>query len=256
MKRIALLLFIVTISFADVNAQKWEEMMQDPSISFYEVQQEFNTYFEGRERIKGDGYNVFKRWEHWMERHIDAEGFLPPAGTKQKEYTKFMTQYRATKKKGGDYTVSEEGNWSSLGSNTTLENWTNFDIGIGRVDQLIMDPFDSNTFYACTPAGGLWKSTDACASWNITGTDSLLTMGIGHIAFHPLEQDHLFATTGDRDALGTRSIGLIESYDGGDTWDTTGLSYNLYDFKRIYRVLIHPTQPDTMYVATLEGIVK
>ncbi|HIO72360.1 MAG TPA: T9SS type A sorting domain-containing protein [Flavobacteriales bacterium] len=81
-------------------------------------------------------------------------------------------------------------------------------------------------------------------------------MGIGHIAFHPLEQDHLFATTGDRDALGTRSIGLIESYDGGDTWDTTGLSYNLYDFKRIYRVLIHPTQPDTMYVATLEGIFR
>jgi photosystem II stability/assembly factor-like uncharacterized protein len=257
MKHITILLALMILVCMDSRAQKWAEMMEDPNISLFEVQREFNVFFARNEHVKGDGYNVFKRWEYWMERHVNEDGLLPPAGLEWEEYFRFMSEYRASKiRDGGRITASQEGNWTPLGSGSTLQNWSNFEIGIGRVDVLKRDPFNSSTFYAGTPSGGLWKSTNSCVTWNTTGTDSLPTMGVSAIVFHPKEPDHLFIATGDRDANGTRSIGLLESFDGGNTWDTTGLTYQLYNYERIYDLLIHPTNPDTMYAGTFSGLFR
>ena len=97
MKYVIIWLAFLILLTADSKAQEWAGMMQDPSVSLFEVQQEFNNYFEGRERMKGDGYNVFRRWEYWMERHVDENGFLPPAGLEWEEYYRFISEYNAMK---------------------------------------------------------------------------------------------------------------------------------------------------------------
>ncbi len=235
-------------------AQEWFSLMQDPSVPLGEVQDAFRSYADGRQPMKGDGTNVFRRWEYWMEKHTGPDGRLPRAGLEWEEYRRFMENWQA--QTGTAKSASPQGNWTPLGSDMTLKDWSNFEIGIGRVDVLVRDPFDPAVFYAGTPAGGLWKSTDSCKTWHATGTDSLPTLGVAAIALHPTEPGHLFIGTGDRDASGTRSIGILESYDGGDTWDTTGLTYQLYNFERIYDLLIHPTHPDTMYAGTFKGVFR
>ena len=52
----------------------WIEMMQDEDANFYDVQEAFNVYWEGREITKGSGWKPFKRWEWWQERHINPDG--------------------------------------------------------------------------------------------------------------------------------------------------------------------------------------
>ncbi len=231
-------------------------MMQDPRIPLHETQKAFDDYFDGRTRVRGDGYNVFKRWAHWMEKHVDEYGLLPPAGTDLEAYRGFMHDYNLQRTGQPPLPASAQGNWNPLGARNTLKDWSGFGIGVGRIDILKQDPFDPNTFYAGAPSGGLWKSTDHCATWQPTGTDSLPTMGVASIAMHPTEPDHLFIGTGDRDASGTRSIGVLESFDGGDTWQMTGLTYQLFNFEKIYDLLIHPTQPDTMYAGTFQGVFR
>ena len=45
--------------------QLWVEMMLDPNANFYETQEVFNEYWEGKTIEKGKGYKQFKRWEQY-----------------------------------------------------------------------------------------------------------------------------------------------------------------------------------------------
>ena len=56
------------------NVPVWAEMMQDPDANFYETQHAFEMYFEGRERQRGDGWKVFKRWENLKKDQINLDG--------------------------------------------------------------------------------------------------------------------------------------------------------------------------------------
>ena len=38
--------------------------------------------------------------------------------------------------------------------------------GIGRINRIAFHPTNSNTIFACTAGGGLWKTTDGGTSWN------------------------------------------------------------------------------------------
>lgn len=125
-------------------------------------------------------------------------------------------------------------------------------------------PTDPNTFWVGTPAGGLWKTTNGGTSWT-TNTDYFPVLGVSDIAVHPTNADILYLATGDGD-LGnlsgltggaegdTKSIGILITTDGGNTWYTTGLNWNVTDRKLIRRLLINPSNPQILIAAASDGI--
>ncbi|MBK7682440.1 MAG: T9SS type A sorting domain-containing protein [Bacteroidetes bacterium] len=66
----------------------------------------------------------------------------------------------------------------------------------------------------------------------------------------------MYLATGDGDGGDTYTIGILKTTDGGTTWNTTGLSYFMANTRQISRILIDPTNSNTLLVASSAGIFR
>ena len=57
----------------------------------------------------------------------------------------------------------------------------------------------------------------------------------------------MYITTGDAHGSDTYSIGVLKSLDGGATWDTTGLVYNVSQSNEISKLEMNPNFPDSIF---------
>jgi hypothetical protein len=82
---------------------------------------------------------------------------------------------------------------------------------------LKISPSLQGTVYAGTYEGGVFKSTNAGASWTGTGRLTRVWEGqpfIPALAIDPTDPDTVYA--------GTFGAGIFKSSDGGRTWQPTG----------------------------------
>ena len=121
--------------------------------------------------------------------------------------------------------------------------------GVGRINNVTFDPNNDNILWVGSPSGGLWKSIDGGLSWT-SNTDLLPNLGVSDIAIDPTNKNIMYIITGDRDSDDTYAYGLMKSTDGGSTWNTTGLSFNVNSAYRGNRILIHPNNTNILLVST------
>lgn len=109
-------------------------------------------------------------------------------------------------------------------------------------------PGDPNIVYAGTPSGGVFKSIDGGFRWTPI-FDSTGIASIGAIAVARSNPNVVWVGTGDPFLRENVSIGdgAYKSTDAGKTWTHAGLEAT----GRIARVVIHPTDPNTVYIAAL-----
>ncbi|HSH76344.1 MAG TPA: hypothetical protein VLA09_11720, partial [Longimicrobiales bacterium] len=104
------------------------------------------------------------------------------------------------------------------------------------------------TFYMATASGHLWKTTNNGVTFDVLFEHEAV-FSIGAIAVAPSDPNILYLGSGE--ANNSRSSywgdGVYKSTDAGETWTNVGLS----DSHHIGRVLVHPTNPDIVYVAAL-----
>jgi photosystem II stability/assembly factor-like uncharacterized protein len=104
------------------------------------------------------------------------------------------------------------------------------------------------TIYAALRTGGVWKSSNGGVSFQPV-LDGQKVYSMGAIAVAPSNENIVWAGTGDNSA--TRSAywgdGVYKSTDAGKTWNNMGLK----DTQHIARIVIHPANPDTVYVAAM-----
>ncbi|HRJ34782.1 MAG TPA: PKD domain-containing protein [Flavobacteriales bacterium] len=219
-------------------------MMQDPNANFYDVVAEFESYWSGRTIEKGKGYKVFRRWQNFMEPRVYPKGDMKQAHRAYQEFQQWLTTNPSI------LAGERAGNWTIMGPSTTPTNGGN-----GRINFVRFHPTNTNIIYAGSPAGGLWITTNGGTSWN-TNTDQLSVIGCTDIAIDPATPATMYLATGDGDANDTYSIGILKSTDGGNTWNTTGLTWTVNQGRRISRLLIHPTNTQILLAATSNGIYR
>lgn len=105
-------------------------------------------------------------------------------------------------------------------------------------------PGDPSIYYLGTPAGALWKSTDAGTSWHPI-SDSLPVTGIGALAVAPSNPSVIYAGTGNT----TLGNGVYRSDDAGATWRHVGLD----DTKYITSLIVDPRNPDVVVAGVGSG---
>ncbi len=107
---------------------------------------------------------------------------------------------------------------------------------------------DRSTYYAGAASGGIWKTGDAGLSWEPVFDDQAVH-SIGALAVAPSDSQIVWAGTGESFIRSNVSIGdgVYRSGDGGKTWQRMGLEKT----GRIARIIIHPYNPDIVYVAAL-----
>jgi photosystem II stability/assembly factor-like uncharacterized protein len=107
---------------------------------------------------------------------------------------------------------------------------------------------ESEHFYFGSVNGGVWETRDAGRTWQPI-FDGQPIGSIGALAVAPSNPRILYVGSGEADMRSdiSQGDGMYKSADGGKTWSHIGLA----DSQQIGRVLVHPDNPDLVYVAAL-----
>jgi photosystem II stability/assembly factor-like uncharacterized protein len=118
----------------------------------------------------------------------------------------------------------------------------------GRIDDIAVVESDPRVMYVGAAAGGLFKTVNAGQSWTPL-FDEQTNPSIGDVAIAPSNPSIVYVGTGEANNRQSSSWGngVYKSMDGGTTWTNLGLK----ETKHIGRIVVHPTNPDIVYVAAL-----
>jgi photosystem II stability/assembly factor-like uncharacterized protein len=102
--------------------------------------------------------------------------------------------------------------------------------------------------YAAAASGGVWKSVNAGTTWEPV-FDKQTTASIGDIALAPSNSQIVWVGTGEANNQRSSSWGdgVYKSENGGRTWTNMGLKTS----QHIGRIVVHPTNPNIVYVAAV-----
>ena len=118
----------------------------------------------------------------------------------------------------------------------------------GRSGAAVGDTKNKNTFYFGSTGGGVWKTIDGGSNWkNIS--DKYFGGSIGCVAIAPSDNTVLYVGEGENTLRGNVSegFGIWRSDDGGRSWKNLALK----DTRHIIRIIIHPKNPDVVWVAAI-----
>lgn len=117
----------------------------------------------------------------------------------------------------------------------------------GRVTAVTGVEGQPRLFYMGATGGGVWRTTDAGASWQSLADSSFGTGSVGAIAVAPSDPNVIVVGMGEAPIRGNVSHGdgVYRSTDAGRTWRHLGLEAT----SQISRVRVHPKDPDVLYVA-------
>ncbi len=128
----------------------------------------------------------------------------------------------------------------------------------GRTRSLVFNPVDDNIMYAGGVSGGVWKTTDAGASWQAIG-DKMANINIGVIAIDPVQPKTLYVGTGElyrktlRPYSNMTGAGIFKSIDGGETWIQL-MASNSENFMYVSDIVISQSNHKRLYAATNTGV--
>lgn len=109
-------------------------------------------------------------------------------------------------------------------------------------------PSQPNVFFVGVNNGGVWKTDDYGRTWHPI-FDEAPTGSVGDIAVSPSQPNIIYVGSGEglhRPDLGVGD-GIFKSTDDGKTWQHVGLK----DIQQVGRLIVHPTNPDEVFVAGL-----
>ncbi len=131
--------------------------------------------------------------------------------------------------------------WRSIGPVNTGGRVDDF--AVGRV------PGVPDAIYVGTASGGVFKSVNGGTSWSPVFDSVDAMMSIGAIAVGPADANLVWVGTGEANNRQSSSWGdgVYKSVDAGRTWKNMGLK----ETRHIGRIVIDPSNPDTVYVAAV-----
>jgi len=118
----------------------------------------------------------------------------------------------------------------------------------GRITAIAVDPLDTRIVYAGAASGGVWRSNSGGTNWKPL-FDEAPTQSVGALAINPNNPDEIWVGTGEGNPRNSQNFGagIFKSINGGQTWNCMGLE----NTRTIHRILIHPHDPNTVWVASL-----
>ena len=144
---------------------------------------------------------------------------------------------------------------NTLAGKSLLKNFLARNIGPvvqgGRVVDIDVYTNNTNKYLVAFASGGVFKTNNNGITFEpvFDGVDAL---GIGDIALAPSDNRILYIGTGEKNSSRSSyaGTGVYKSTDDGKTWQHLGLT----DSQHISRVIVHPNNPDIVWVAALGAL--
>ncbi|MPL94223.1 hypothetical protein SDC9_40373 [bioreactor metagenome] len=240
------------------------ETFSQQNDNFYTIKAFYDAYYEpillqnGIDNMQGTGYNPYQNWVDYYE------PILYPSGDFVAERQKLNLYINNFILKNPTYSTSDlDLNWDFIGPDKMPEGTNYSSKGLGQIHYIAFDPNDisHNKMFACSPVGGLWKSSDGGNFWTNCGTDKGLPLcGVSSVAIDPENSETTwFVTTGNGEGMangntwGQNAVGVWRTTNAGLTWESVGLE-NI----RVMRKLVirrHNNQIH-IFVATGNGLYE
>ncbi|MEO7271018.1 MAG: hypothetical protein ABIX28_18700 [Vicinamibacterales bacterium] len=124
----------------------------------------------------------------------------------------------------------------------------------GRVTAVTGVPSQPKTFYMGVASGGLFRTTDGGVNWTPLADGKVPVGSMGAIAVADSDPKVIYVGTGSDGVRSNVSTGrgVYRTSDAGETWQFAGL----YHAGQIGAVRIHPTDPNTVWVAAMGDAFK
>lgn len=170
----------------------------------------------------------------------DENGIVDSQG-----YNKAMAQRTRTIAAQGDITRDATGvAWTFRGPNN---------IG-GRTRSLLIDPANPNILIGGSVGGGIWRSTNGGASWNLVN-DRMHSLAIGCLTRDPNDANVLYAGIGEGYFNGdaVTGSGIYKSKDRGLTW---ALLPSTSGFDNTCRISVQPGNSNVLLASTRYGGIQ
>jgi photosystem II stability/assembly factor-like uncharacterized protein len=118
----------------------------------------------------------------------------------------------------------------------------------GRLDDIAVVESDPRIIYIAAAGGGLFKTVNGGITWQPL-FENQPNPSIGDIAIAPSNPSIVYVGTGEANNRQSSSWGdgVYKTMDGGATWTHLGLK----ETHHIGRIVVHPTDPNIVYVAAL-----
>lgn len=127
----------------------------------------------------------------------------------------------------------------------------------GRVTAIAVHPSNANTVYVGTANGGIYRSMDGGDTWTAI-FDNAQSIAIGALALAPSSPTTLYVGTGEANLSADSYFGVgLYRIDNADVSPTLVGPINpsgVFSFRSISKILVHPTDPATIFVSSATGI--
>jgi photosystem II stability/assembly factor-like uncharacterized protein len=129
----------------------------------------------------------------------------------------------------------------------------------GRTRGIVVDPGDptKNTWYVGSVSGGVWKTTNAGASWRHL-TEEVPNLATTTIAQSKSNPNVIYVGTGEGyfNADAVMGDGILKSTDRGETWTQLSSTATNPDFSYVNRVIVDFNNENIVIAGTNNGIFK
>lgn len=253
-KQILMTGFLAGSLFSVAQVDDWRLSPYEENSNYFEIvnqQREILKSFENKtDRESKKKIKQFERWANFWKDRITIDGFFVPESFVYNEW-----ENQNLKNKNKHFNKGLNANWSLVGPVDLPVSSIDYYPGMGRVNVIAFSGTNTNLLYAGSPGGGIWKSNDGGNTWTAKG-DYLPNLGVSDIAIDPNNNNNVYLVTGDWDGGANRCIGVYKSTDGGDSWNVTGLDYTLTTNESISKILISPSDSNTLFVTARNNIKK
>src|SRR5260370_15273349 len=121
----------------------------------------------------------------------------------------------------------------------------------GRIDDFAVVESNPDIIYVGSASGGVFKTINGGTTWEPVFDDQAVST-IGDVTVAPSDPSVVWVATGEANNRQSSSWGngVYKSTDAGKTWQNVGLK----ETRHIGRIVVHPTDPNTAYVAALGSL--
>jgi len=234
----SLLMAVLALSFVGQAAEAQSTRPWQNTREYFEYMDAHYADLAGQpgEVTRGTGFKPYQRFRWFAQNRIDdlTGDMIPGARWEAWQQMRGLEQQYGTR----------SNTWFNLGPNNVA----------GRCLAIEIHPTNPNIVYAGFASSGLWKTTDGGTTWVPLG-DYLPTLAISAIEMDMTNPDHIYFGTGEGwgniDAV--HGVGLLETFDGGLTFQPTGYSYALSSGRDVFELEYNPAT-GTLMVAADNGL--
>jgi hypothetical protein len=171
------------------------------SLNFYAIKAKYQPYYDSIQILYSDSsVEMDNPYQHWID---FWEPRLYPTGDFSIWRQKFDIAINDFIANQGQGSSSNALQWEPLGPNKMPEGASQMLKGLGQIHYIAIDPNNSNNILACSPAGGLFRSTDRGENWVNAGTDKGLPQcGVSSVAYdYNNSSTNWFISTGNAEGM-------------------------------------------------------